>query len=119
MNLRNLSAMLLFSFAMACGTIEGVADRTLDPDNVIHNYEWFHDTSEAIEARLPQIADYVQYIADETDPAEKQRLRTELNAMRQSCRSMVSDYNANSKKVNVSMFKGRTAPASYSLSICD
>lgn len=96
-----------------------IVSKTVDADNVIHNYEWFHDTSQAIDARLPQIETHKQFLADETDPDEKARLRTELVAMQQSCRNMVSDYNANSKKVNVSIFKGGTAPSSYSLTICD
>lgn len=96
-----------------------VINRTLDPNNVIAKYEWFHDAHGQYLARVNQIASTRQMHTEEKDPAEKQRLRIELSAQRQSCRDIVTRYNANSIKTNVSIFQGREAPSSLNIQTCE
>lgn len=98
---------------------EGVLDKTIAPDNVIHNYEWFHDTSRAVNARVAQIQAHVRIAADEKDADERRRLRIEVAGMQQSCRDMIAQYNANTSKINRDLFRGKTAPASIDPSVCE
>lgn len=100
-------------------TVGGVMNRTLDPDNVIAKYEWFHDAHAQYQSRVNQIASTRQMFTEEKDQAEKQRLRIELVAQRQSCRDIVTRYNANSIKTNVSIFQGREAPSSLNIQTCE
>jgi len=109
----------MFILAATLLTGCGVAERTFDADNMIHNYEWFYDTYNAVEAKRPLIETHKSYLAEETDPDEKFRLRMELTGMQQSCRNMVADYNANASKANVSIFQGRDVPGRLSLTVCD
>tara|TARA_R110002074_G_scaffold224186_1_gene395434 strand:+ start:583 stop:897 length:315 start_codon:yes stop_codon:yes gene_type:complete len=96
-----------------------VADRVLDPDNIIHDYEWFHQAHESIEARQGQIAQHASFLAEETDASEKTRLRIELSGMQQSCRLLVAEYNANANQVTTSIFKGATLPEQINLNVCE
>ncbi len=103
----------------ALDSAEGVLDRTLNPDNVIYNYEWFHDTFRAVQARVAQVGGHRTLLRGETDRDERTRLKLEIAAMQQSCRDMVAQYNANSAKINRSVFKGRTAPADLDPAVCE
>jgi hypothetical protein len=103
----------------ALDSAEGVLDRTIAPDNVIHNYEWFHDASRAVAARAAQIAAHRSLAGEVTDPAERQRMRVEIAGMQQTCRDLAAQYNANTAKVNRDLFRGRTAPASINPAVCE
>ena len=100
-------------------TTSGVINRTLDPDNVIAKYEWFHDAHGQYQARVNQIASTSKMYTEEKDPGERSRLRIELAAQRQSCRDLVTRYNANATKTNVSIFQGREAPSSLNINTCE
>ncbi len=98
----------------------GVAERTLDPDNIINNYEWYFDAYGEVQAKGPQIKQHQAYLKDEKDSDEKINLRMELSAMQQSCRELVAKYNANSQKANKSIFKGKDLPQQLSATtLCD
>lgn len=96
-----------------------VVNKTLDTNNIITKYEWFYDTSNAINSRVAQIKSHKTLRDAEQAGAEKSRLSIELAGMQQSCRDMVASYNANAAKANVSIFKTDTTPSSFSLSICE
>ena len=96
-----------------------VASRTLETDNIINNYEWFHDANAQYRSRVAQIADHKKFLKDENDKAERQRLRMEMAAMQQSCRDLATRYNANATKTNRSIFMGREAPDSLNLNNCE
>jgi len=100
-------------------TIGGVMDRTFNADNVIAKYEWFHDAHGQYQSRVNQITATKRMFADEKDTAERSRLRIELAAQQQSCRDLVTRYNANSTKTNVSIFQGREAPSSLNIQTCE
>lgn len=97
----------------------GVVEKTLDPNNIVHKYEWFFDTAGAINARVAQVTAHKQLVAAETSSQEKNRLRIELAGQQQSCRDMVQSYNANAAKVNVAIFKTAATPVTFSPSICE
>lgn len=96
-----------------------VIRRTLQTDNIIQNYEAFFDRKAAYDARLAQVNEQESYLKSETDPDEKIRLRTELSAMRMSCREIATSYNADSEKQNRSLFKSRGLPPTLSLEDCN
>ncbi len=98
----------------------GVAERTLDPDNMINSYEWYFDAYGEIKAKGPQIKQHQAYLAEENDKDERNNLRMELTAMQQSCRELVAKYNANSKKANKSIFQDKDLPRQLSATeLCD
>ena len=92
---------------------------TLDADNVVRNYEWFHDVNASYRAKLGQIATHKTILAETTDQKETARLRIELAAMQQTCRELVTRYNANATKTNRSIFMGREAPPSLEIETCE
>jgi hypothetical protein len=97
----------------------GVVEKTLDPNNIVHKYEWFFDTAGVINARVAQLQAHKKLVDTEPDAKEKSRLRIELAGVQQSCRDLVQSYNANASKVNVSIFKTDATPVSFSASICE
>lgn len=96
-----------------------VISRTLQTDNILQNYEAFFDRNAAYMARLAQVKEQETYLAKETDPDERVRLRTELSTMRMSCREIATSYNADSEKQNRSLFKSRGLPPTLSMENCD
>jgi hypothetical protein len=96
-----------------------VLTRTLDTDNIIHNYEWFHDMNGRFRARISQIAAHKKYLEAETHFPEIQRLRIELAGMQQSCRDIATQYNANAVKTNRNIFMGKEAPYNLPERACE
>ena len=95
-----------------------IVEKTLNADNVIYNYEWFHDYQAAINARVEQIVSNKKDL-EGAAPTDLSKMRIELQAMRQSCRTMVEQYNANATKTNRSIFMGTTVPPSFDPTICE
>jgi len=95
-----------------------VINKTLQTDNIINNYEWFHDAYGQYRARVSQIAQHKQFMT-EADKSETSRLRIELGAIQQSCRELAARYNANATKSNRSIFMGQEAPESLSEQQCN
>lgn len=117
-------ALKIFLFPVAIlntatNSTKGVINKTLDSSNVIHKYEWFHDVNAAVESRLGQIRAHSVVLVNETDKKERSRLNMELAAMQQICRDLTVQYNANSEKVNVSIFKGSSLPTALNINNCE
>lgn len=105
---------------MAVNSATGVVSKTLDPNNVIRKYEWFHDVNNTIGARVNQIKSSKSFLADTPKGSDEyNRVRMELGAQQQSCRQMVADYNANATKTNVSIFMGKEAPSNQNPAVCE
>lgn len=96
-----------------------VIGKTLDTNNIIQSYEWFYDVNAGYQARSAQVAEFVALQNEATSDGDKSKLRTELSAMRQSCRELATKYNANSEKMNKSVFKGWSLPDTLSTSTCE
>jgi len=107
---------LLSSVASAPGR---VISKTMETNNIISNYEWYHDSYAAFRARTSQVEQFRNLLAAEPDAKEKQRLRIEFSAIQQSCREIATKYNANSTKTNRSIFKGREAPEKLPENQCE
>lgn len=93
-----------------------VISKTLETDNIIFNYEWFFNVNSQFQSRLAQIKEYKTFEGDE---AEKYRLRTELGAMKQSCRELANNYNANSAKLNRAIFRSHNLPLVLDAALCE
>ena len=96
-----------------------VVEKTLRTDNIIFNYERFIDINQNYNARLAQIKEQKTFIETDASADEKARLRTELSAMRMSCRELASEYNADSQKMNRSLFKDQNLPETLDMEACD
>lgn len=96
-----------------------LVEKTMDADNIIHNYEWFYDVQAAYMARVDQVNQYKGFLSAETDKDEQRRLRIEQSAMQQTCRDLVQKYNANSQKLNTKIFKGWSLPQYLDTNNCE
>ena len=98
-----------------------IISKTMDADNIIYNYEWFHDYNAQYKSRINQISGQKGMIKDVGDlnTTEKIRLNQELQAIRQSCRDIVTRYNANATKTNRSIFMGKEAPEKLDITTCE
>ena len=97
-------------------------EKTLNADNVINNYEWFHQAYEDIQATDIKISN-AQATVDQfkkdagerlgwdfSDKDEYGRLNSVLLGLKNYRQDIVAKYNARSKMVNRKIFKGKTAP---------
>lgn len=97
-----------------------VVEKTMRTDNIISNYEWYHDANGKYKSRIAQITSKKKDLSDPAnDSQEKNRLRIELSAMQQSCRELANQYNANAIKTNKSIFMGREAPETLNAQLCE
>lgn len=110
---------LIGAASKVASTPQRVIERAFDTENVIHKYEWFHDVVTQQVARVSQIAQFKGFLTEEEHGPEKQRLRMEMAAQQMSCRDLVAKYNANSEKMNVSVFKGWSLPDRLNPSDCE
>ena len=96
-----------------------VVNKTLQTNNIIFNYERFFDMNASFQARRAQYLQYKGFLVTETDPAEKIKLRTEMAAIQQSCRELATKYNADSEKLNRSLFKDKDLPYTLNIAECE
>lgn len=96
-----------------------IVSKTLDADNVLNNYEWFHDANGNYLARVSQIKQFKKLSGDETDQQERSRLRIEMAAIQQSCRDLSRRYNANAAKMNRGIFRERSLPDQLNTGDCE
>lgn len=96
-----------------------VISKTFDADNVIQNYEYYHDANGNFIAKTAQVRQFREMVKQETDPQEKSRLRIEMAAIQQSCRDLAQRYNANSQKANRAIFKGGRVPEQLYMGDCE
>jgi len=113
------AGMAISLFTAPMRSVTGVVNKTLDPDNIINNYEWFHDAYGNFLAKQKQVIQYKEFLKAETDPTEKQRLRVDMAAVQQSCRDLGERYNANADKSNRSIFMGRDVPSQLNVDACE
>lgn len=110
----------VFSTASSVISAPGrVIQETMKTDNIIESYEWFYDVNAAFTARSGQVTQFKSLLREEEDKGEKRRLRIEMAAMQQSCRELTTKYNANSEKMNKSIFKGWSLPDILNTGECE
>lgn len=103
----------------AVNAANGVVSKTINSNNIITNYEWFFDVNAQFDARRGQIRGHHRLIQTEQDNKERSRLNVELAAIQQSCRDLASRYNANSEKMNRSLFKANSLPETLATTACE
>lgn len=99
-----------------------IIEKTLDADNVIYNYEWFHQAYQDIQATDKKIGNLEMTIMqfktdmgtrtnwDFSDKEEYARLNSVLMGLKNYRQDLVAKYNARSRMVNRKIFKGKMAP---------
>lgn len=95
-----------------------VIQRTLETGNIISSYERFRDLNAAFVARVAQARQEQAFLAAETDPAERRRLRIDAGAVQQSCRDIAARYNADASKMNKAVFR-HDAPEALDATLCE
>ncbi len=91
---------------------------TMGTKNIINNYEMFFDLNAGYQRRIGDIAGHTAAVAAATG-AEKNRLTVELLGMKNTCRELVTRYNAESSKQNRSLFKDANLPAELDINTCN
>jgi len=112
-----LSFMGVFTSAVTAPS--RVITKTLQTDNIIQNYEWFFDVHAGFISKEAQVRQYSEMYSTESDASEKRKLRIEMTAIQNVCRSLVTKYNANSEKMNTSVFKGWDLPSKLNINNCE
>lgn len=127
-----LAGLLLVSFAIGEGchlfntatdSANGVIDKTLDPNNVIYNYEYFKQANQDIQA-LDQKIVAAQTAAnnfdgqfknrkdmDRDDKQESDRLHAVLTGLQQERLTEVATYNARAQMANRNIFQTHDLPS--------
>ena len=113
-------ACSLLGTSAAVTTAPGrVVTRTLATDNILSTYEGFFNQKAAYDSRVAGIESQSALIAAETDKEELQRLRMELSAMKQVCRELANQYNADALKGNDSLFLDHRLPKTLDAVTCE
>lgn len=95
-----------------------VLQETLKTNNIIDNYEMYFDLNAGYERRVADIQSQ-KLMLDGASGAELNRLKIELVGLQQTCRDLVTRYNAASEKANRSLFKSNNLPESLEISTCN
>lgn len=122
-------AALVILTPVACSIINTTASVTTAPgrvvqetfktDNILSTYEGFFNQKASYDSRVAQIKSQSEILAAETDAAELRRLRMELSAMKQSCRELANQYNADASKNNDSLFQDNDLPSTLDVQPCE
>jgi hypothetical protein len=100
----------------------GVLDKTLDPNNVIYNYEFFKQSYQDIQALTAKIIDAQKAVSsfdsqfqsrkemDREDKLESERLHAILTGLQQERQTEVAQYNARASEANRNIFKSNDVP---------
>ncbi|WLR90925.1 hypothetical protein [Shinella zoogloeoides] len=103
--------------------VTGVAERTFNPDNMIHNYEWFkrqYQDVQAIGVKIgaaeASIAVFEKSAGERStwkfeDRQEWNRLNNVLLGLQGQRASMVAEYNAKTQMANRNLFRTGDLPA--------
>jgi gas vesicle protein len=120
-----LIKFILFPFFVADKASEAahdVVEKTLDADNVLHNYEMFKDLYNGAKQQAMNIQNSetaIQTLKDTYGEASTwtEDIRDEYNFQAQTLESYkqqyqrtVSDYNSNASKLNRNLFKDKNLP---------
>ena len=101
-------------------TARGVAERTLNPDAVLANYEWFKQTVQEVRALEVQLtnarAALVDFRGENPRPwdyptsTEAARLGAIVLGIQNQRQNLVAEYNARSQMANRALFKSANLP---------
>lgn len=105
-----------------CSTPAVLVEKTMDPDNVIYNYEYFkraYQDIAALDAKIilaqHDLNEYENFFSshkemDREDKIENSRLRTILSGLKNQRETQKGEYNARAQMVNRNIFKTNDLP---------
>jgi hypothetical protein len=117
-----LMAVAFTAVTLPFRTAQGVAEKVADPDNVVFQYEKFHNMCALIAIRDGEIVvaqkaldDHIKATKGQPDPLsrnadETARLRTDLTGLQQDRIETAQRYNADSRKLTQNPFKAGGLP---------
>lgn len=116
------AALFIGAVTLPFRTAHGVTKKVTNPDNVIFQYEKFHDNCNSVRALDQQYSEavkdadaYAREIKGQDDPlgqkaGEVARLRSVAQGIRNQRISVAEQYNADSRKLTQSPFKSHSLP---------
>lgn len=110
-----LVASMLFSF-WPFSSAAGVVKKATSPDNIIQSYEYFYDTYHSLQAMQDNVDLLKGYLTDPsaTEPLKTQR-SIELSGLMMNLNRYIEEYNAESRKINHSIWKASDLPYQITL----
>lgn len=110
-----------------------VVNKTIDADNMLNNYRWFHDASASLDLYPTKIqhAKELETWAEAHAPERAMARQTELTGLEQTCLGLVGDYNSRAARLDSGFFRNperwlpvsteawAPLPPSYSSTWCD
>jgi hypothetical protein len=103
-----------------------LAKRTIQPDNVIQNYEWFKRQNQAVVAikskaktQAMAVKAFEQSAGDRSawtfeDKTSHTELTRQLTGLRNQCNDLAAEYNARTEMMNRDLFRTSDLPATQS-----
>lgn len=104
-------------------TTKKVVDKTLDTDNVVFNYEQFHDLYNGAQQQVQNIKNVEKQIEELKDlygedatkwPEDVRKdyahMKETIEGLQMQYNNLVSQYNSNSEKLNRKLFKDKNLP---------
>lgn len=114
---------LIGTYLSAAGSVASaparVIQRTMNTSNIVNQYDYFFRTEAEYRARVSSIAAHKRLLADETNNAERSRLRIELAGMQQNCREMATSYSNRSIQLDRGIFRDWRLPESLDQGACN
>jgi hypothetical protein len=88
-------------------TAHGVIDRTMNADNALEQYRWFHDASSTLDSFPVKIkqADKLEKWTEIHAPDRASSRMTELTGIEQTCTQLVADYNSRASRLDSGFFR--------------
>jgi hypothetical protein len=108
-------AVFISIVGRGCNVASGVANKVVNPDAIVNNYEWYHMQFEAIEAQAKNI----KVIQERCDKKDTERCEIELSGLMMGVNSMIAEYNAKSKMITRNMWKPRKSDLPQTINFGD
>lgn len=96
-----------------------ISMRTLDGDNILANYEWYHSTYTEVIAKVSVYNNYKHQLAVTKDQDMLNRMLVEQNGVMAYITDLCGQYNARSKMVNRALFKDRNLPFTIDFAVTE
>lgn len=122
-----ITLLLIFGqcIKLVLDQVFGVAEKTLDPDNIVYNYEWFKmqyndylSLKSKIQIQEIEQNNYKQTYQnswDEDAKKEYQRLSTIQTGLKYQLQDVIQEYNQKSSMINRNIFKDSELPYELNL----
>lgn len=89
--------------------VSGLANKTITPERIIDNYEWFYDQYNQIQS-MQSNATTLQESINTFQGEEKARKQTELQGLKMVLNNSIAEYNSKSRQITRKMWKSESLP---------